>query len=102
MPKTLDIALHKARVYYKHGQLQQENQNQNRENSRNFFDNRKPGTNPRPYRKKNNSFPANKNFNKTGMNRYVPSLNGNKQVASGANATPLAIKCWKCNGPHYA
>ena len=23
-------------------------------------------------------------------------------MASGANATPLAIKCWKCNGPHYA
>ena len=36
------------------------------------------------------------------MKPYVPAPNGNKQVASGANATPLAIKCWMCNGPHYA
>ena len=26
---------------------------------------------------------------------YVPDPNDNKQVVSGANATPLAIKCWK-------
>ena len=44
----------------------------------------------------------NKNFNKTGTNPYVLAPNGNKEVASGANATPLVIKCWKCNGPHYA
>ena len=36
------------------------------------------------------------------MKPYVPAPNGNKQVASGANATPLVIKCWKCNGTHYA
>ena len=36
------------------------------------------------------------------MKPYVPSPNGNKQVASGANATPLATKCSKCNGLHYA
>ena len=35
------------------------------------------------------------------MKPYVPAPNGNKQVASGANATPLAIKCWKCNRLHY-
>ena len=44
----------------------------------------------------------NKNFNKTGMKLYALAPNGNKQVVSGANATPLVIKCWKCNGPHYA
>ena len=44
----------------------------------------------------------NKNLKKTGTKPYVPAPNGNKQVASGANATPLAIKCWKCNGLHYA
>ena len=36
------------------------------------------------------------------MKPYVPSPNGNKQVASEANPTPLAIKWWKCNGSHYA
>ena len=44
----------------------------------------------------------NKKFNKTGMKLYVPGPNGNNKVASGSNATPLAIKCWKCNGPYYA
>ena len=102
MPKTLDTTLHKARLYYEHGKLRQENQNQNREKYRNFSDNRNPGSNLQPYRKKNNSFQANKNFNKNGTKPYVPAPNGNKQVVSGANDTPLAIKCWKCNGPHYA
>ena len=36
------------------------------------------------------------------MKPYVPAPKGNKQVASGANATPLAIKWWKCNGLYYA
>ena len=44
----------------------------------------------------------NKNFNKPGTKPYVPAPNGNKQVARGANAIPLAIKCWKCNELHYA
>ena len=55
----------------------------------NFFDNRKPGSNPQPYRKQNNSFPANKSFNKYGMKPYVLALNVKKPVSSGANATPL-------------
>ena len=42
------------------------------------------------------------NFNKPGTKPYVPAANVNKPVASGANATPLQIKCWKCSGPHYA
>ena len=98
MPKTLDTALHKARLLYEHGKLRQENQNQNREKSRKNYDNRKPRSNPQPYRKKNKIFQVNKNFNKTSMKPYVPDPNGNKQVASGSNATPLEIKCWKCNG----
>ena len=93
MPKTLDTTLHKARLCYEYGKLRQENQNQNREKYRNFSDNRKPGSNPHPYRKKNNSYQANRNFNKPGMKPYVLVPNGNKQVASGANATHLAIKC---------
>jgi len=36
------------------------------------------------------------------MKPYVLAPNGNKQVASGANATPLAIKCCNFNDPHYA
>ena len=44
----------------------------------------------------------NKNFNKYGNRPYVPATNVNKLVASGSNATPLQIKCWKCSGPHYA
>ena len=55
-----------------------------------------------PYRKQNNSFQANKNFNRTGMNPYVLAPNGNNKVATGANATPLAIKCSKCNGSNYS
>ena len=102
MPKTLDTTLHKARLYYEHGQLWQENKNRNKEKSRKFSDNDKPGSNPHPYRKKNNSFQANKNLSKTGTNPYVPASNGNKQMVNGANATPLVRKCWKCNGLHYA
>ena len=93
MQKTLDTTLHKARLCYEHGQLRKENMNRNKDKSKNFFDNRKPGFNPHPYRKKNNSFSGNKNFNKSGTNLYVPAPNVNKPVASGANATPLQIKC---------
>ena len=44
----------------------------------------------------------NTNFNKPGTKPYVLAANVNKPVASGANATTLQIKCWKCSGPHYA
>ena len=36
------------------------------------------------------------------MKPYVPASNVKNPVASGANATLLQIKCWKCSGPHYA
>ena len=36
MPKTLDTTLHKAKICYEHGQLQQENMNQNKDKSKNF------------------------------------------------------------------
>ena len=58
-----------------------------------FYDNRKHGSNLQPYRKQNSIFQANKNFNKTSTKPYVPPPNGNNKVASGANATYLAIKC---------
>ena len=102
MPKTLDTTLHKARLCYEHGQLRQENINRNQDKSKNFSDNHKIGSNAQPYRKQNNSFQANKNFNKSGMNPYVPASNVNKLVVGGANAIPLQVKCWKCSGPHYA
>ena len=93
MPKTLDTILDKDRLYYEHGNLRQDNMNWNRDKSKNFSDNHKPGFNPQPYIQQNNSFPANKKFNKSGTKPYVPAPNGNKLVASGANATPLQIKC---------
>ena len=89
MPNTLDTTLHKARICYEHGKLRQENLNQNRDKAKNFFDNRKPGSNPQPNIKQNNSFQANMNFNRSGTKPYVPAANVNKLVASGANATPL-------------
>ena len=101
MPKKLYTTMHKATLYYEHGHLRQENMNQNIDKSKNFFDNHKPGFNPQPYRKQNNNFPANKDFNKYGTNPYVPTPNGNKVVTSGANATPLQIKFYKCSRPHY-
>ena len=76
--------------------------NQNIYKYKNFFDNYKLGFNPHPYKKHNNSFPTNKKFNKTGTKTCVPAANGKNPVASGANATLLQIKCWKCTGPHYA
>ena len=93
MPKTLDTTLHKARLYYEHGQLRQEKMNKNRDKSKNFSHNHKPRSNPQPYRMQNNSFQENKNFNKPGRNPYVLDANVNKPVASGANSTPLQIKC---------
>ena len=63
MSKTLDTTLHKARIYYEHGHLWEENMNGNRDKSKNFSDNHKLGFNPHPYRKKNNTCPSNKNFN---------------------------------------
>ena len=93
MPKTLDTTLHKARIYYEHGQLRQENINRSRYRSRTFLDNHKPGFDPPPYRKQNNSFPANKNFNKIGTKPYVPAPNVKKPVANGgANVVSLQIK----------
>ena len=89
MPKTLDTTLHKASLCYDHGQLRQENMNKNQDKSKNFLDNRKPGSNPQPYRKQNNSFQANKNFNKSSTKPYVPTSNVNKLVSSGTNATLL-------------
>ena len=103
MPKTLDTTLHKIRLYYEHGQIKQKTMNQNRYGSKNFSDNHKPGFNPTSYRKQNNIFLANKNFNKLGTQPYVLAPNANKPVAAGgSNATPIQIKCWKCSGPHYA
>ena len=33
----------------------------------------------------------------------MPTPNVNRQPTNGgANAAPLQIKCWKCQGPHYA
>ena len=89
MPKTLDTTLHKTILFYDHGQLRQENMNQNQDKSNNFSDNRKPRSNPQPYRMKNKNFQVNKNFNKYGTKPYVPATNVNKLVASGANATLL-------------
>ena len=64
--------------------------NRNRDRSKNFFDNRKLGFNPPLYRKQKNSFPVNKNFNKSCTKLYVPAPNANKPVAvGGANATPI-------------
>ena len=62
--KTFDTTLHKSRLFYEHGKLRQEKINRSRDRSRTFLDNRKPGFNPPPYRKHNNGFPSNKNFNK--------------------------------------
>ena len=64
MPKTLDTTLHKASLCYDHGQLRQENMNQNQDKSKNFLDNCKPQSKPQPYKKKNKNFQANNNFNK--------------------------------------
>ena len=71
--------------------------------SKNFSDNCKPGFNPPPYKKQNNSFPVNKKFNKSGTKPYVLAPNSNKPVVTGgANATLIQIKFWKCSGTHYA
>ena len=67
--------------------------NRNKDRSKNFSDNHKLGFNPPPHKKQNNSFPANKNFNKSCTKPYVPAPNANKLVATGeANATPIQIK----------
>ena len=63
--------------------------NKNRDKSKNFSDNRKPGFNPPPYRKQNNSFPANKNFNKSGTKPYVPAPNANKPATNGGDNVSL-------------
>ena len=83
MPKTLDTTLYKYRICYEHGKLRKENINRIQGSSRNFSYNHKPCFNPPPYRKQNNSFPANKNFNKSGTKPYVPALNANKPVTNG-------------------
>ena len=69
--------------------------NRNQDKYKKFSNNRKPGSNPQPYRKQNNNFLANKKFNKPSTKPYVPGANVNKPVGSGANAAPLHIKCWK-------
>ena len=93
MPKTLDTTLHKSMICNKHGKLRKDNINQKRDKSKNFCDNRKPGFNPPPYRKHNNNFPANKNFNESDTKPYVPAPNANKLAANGgANVSPLKIK----------
>ena len=90
MLKNLDTRLHKVRLCYEHGKLRQENMNRNIDKSKKFSKNHKPGFNPPPYKKQNNSFPANKNFNKSGTKPYVQAPNVNKPVAAGgSNATPI-------------
>ena len=103
MPKNLDTTLHKARIFYEHGNLRKNNLNRNRDMSKKFYDNHKPGFNPRPYKKQNNIFPANKNFNKTGIDQYVPAPNAKKPATNGGrNVSPLQIKCWRCQQHRYA
>ena len=64
--------------------------NKNKDKSKKFSDNHKPGFNPPPYIKHNNNFPTNKKFNKSGTKSYVPAPNANNPVASrGSNATSL-------------
>ena len=63
--------------------------NQKRDMSNNFSENCKPGFIPPPYKKQNNNFPSNKNFNKLGTKPYIPAPSVYKPVAAeGANATP--------------
>ena len=88
MPKTLNTTLHKARICYEHRELRQENINRSKESSRTFFKNGEPGFNPPPYRKQNNKFPTNKNFNKTCTNPYVPAPNANKLASNGEPMLP--------------
>ena len=83
MPKTLDTTLHKASLYYEHGHIKQENMNRKIDKYKNFSDNRKSSFNPPPYRKHNNNFPTNNNFNKLGTKSYVSAPNANKIVAAG-------------------
>ena len=90
MPKTFDTTLHKDRLCYEHGKLRKENINKNIDMSKYYSGNCKPGFNPPPYRKQNNIFLANKNFNKTGTNPYVPTPNANKLVANGE---PMLPRC---------
>ena len=71
MPKTLDTTLQKAKISYEHGKISKEIMKKNRDKSEKLSDNHKPGFNPHPYRKENNSFPGNKNFNKLRMKPYV-------------------------------
>ena len=80
MLRTFDTTLHKARICYEHGNLRQGNINRIRDRSRTFSDNHKLVFNPLPYKKSNNSFPANKNFNKTGTKPYVLAPNANKSA----------------------
>ena len=102
MPKTLDTTLHKDRIFYEHRQLRKDIINIIRDMSRTFSDNHKPGFNPPPYRKQNNNFPTNKNFNQTGTKPYVPAPNANKPAENGgASVALLQIKCWKFQEPHY-
>ena len=103
MHKTLDTTLHKSSIFYEHGKLRQKNINRIIDRYRNFLGNHKLGFNPPPYRKKNNSFPSNKNLTKPGTNPYVPAPNANKLAANGGvNVALLQIKCQKFQGPHYA
>ena len=103
MLKTFETTLNKARICNQHRKLWWENINRRRNRSNMFSDNWKPSFNPPAYRKQNNSFPCNKNFNKIGTKSYVPSPNANKPAENeGANVSLLQIKCWKCQGSHYA
>ena len=70
MPKTLDTMLHKVRLCYEHEQLRQENLNPNREKSKKFFDNRKPGSNPQPYRKQKSNDSLHGEFQKIRARTY--------------------------------
>ena len=83
MLKTLDTTLHKARLCYEHRQMIQENMNKNWDRLRSFSKQRKIGSNPHPYKKQNNSFPPNINFNKIGAPPNVLAANANRRATNG-------------------
>ena len=77
--------------------------NINRNIFRSFSNNHKPGSKPHPYKKQNNSFPPNKNFNKPSAWPNVPAPNSDRPTLNeGAKVFSLQVSCWKCQGPHYA
>ena len=108
-PKTLEEAMRKEIFYYEQSHKKESMSNWKAKRSNNFEQRKKGSVPNRNFRNNNTQNFPNKNFQgNKGNSQINPNGQRNKEfVNNHSNYTKNferkePVKCWECNGPHYA